>query len=263
VSWIPGWGSVAGAAWWSGFYFWASIGGLIALGIAEIASHRYSDRKDELAVVEQEAIQRRHDEEMARVQHDTAQTIERAAKLEKEATEARAAIAAADARAAEANQKAAEARLALEQFKTPRWIIDERSFVDRLKQFQGVSVDVWLIHAPSADAAPLAGRLLVLLKSAQWTANGVFNLMGGMSGAGIMVATRITPSANDQAAAYALIDELGLLGLAGRLDTIDRQSRRHSWGIHWPPRLESARQSLGYCRKQAVDRRQPVTPVSP
>ena len=101
MSWIPGWSSIAGAAWWSGFYFWASIVALIGLGIAEIASHRYSDRKDELAEIEQRAVQRRHDEDMARVQHDTVQATERAARLEKEA--------------AETSKEAAQLRLALKE----------------------------------------------------------------------------------------------------------------------------------------------------
>src|ERR1700691_2952839 len=71
MSWIPGWDSVAGAGWWSGFYFWLGIGALIALGVFEVASHRYSDRKDELTAIEQKDTQRRHDDEMTRVQHDT------------------------------------------------------------------------------------------------------------------------------------------------------------------------------------------------
>jgi len=83
MSLIPGWNSIAGAGWWSSFYFWASIVSLLALGVNEIISHRYAERKDELAAIEQIATQRRHDEDMARVQHDTAQAIERAARLER------------------------------------------------------------------------------------------------------------------------------------------------------------------------------------
>lgn len=94
VSWIPGWDTVASAGWWSGFYFWISIGCLIGLGIAEVASHRYGDRKDELTAIEETAKDKRHDEDMARVQHDTARATERAAQLEREA-------AAANERAAE------------------------------------------------------------------------------------------------------------------------------------------------------------------
>jgi hypothetical protein len=90
VSWIPGWSSIAGTAWWSGFYFWVSICALIALGMAEVASHRYSDRKAELTAAEQEAIQQRHDEDMSRLHLETAQANERAAELANEAAQARA-----------------------------------------------------------------------------------------------------------------------------------------------------------------------------
>lgn len=85
MSWIPGWDSIASTGWWSGFYFWVSIAALIGLGVAEIASHRYSERKDELAAIEQEAKDKRHDEEMTKAQHDAALAIERAAGLEREA----------------------------------------------------------------------------------------------------------------------------------------------------------------------------------
>jgi len=81
MSWIPGWDTIGGAGWWSGFFFWASIACLIGLGITEIASHRYSERKDDLSEIEQREIQHRHDEDMARVQHDTAATMERAEEL--------------------------------------------------------------------------------------------------------------------------------------------------------------------------------------
>ena len=54
---IPGWDSVASSHWWSNFYFWASILALISLGVMEVVSHRYSERKDELAASEQESHQ--------------------------------------------------------------------------------------------------------------------------------------------------------------------------------------------------------------
>jgi flagellar biosynthesis/type III secretory pathway M-ring protein FliF/YscJ len=70
MAWIPGWDSITGSHWWENFYFWASIAALILLGVTEIISHRYTERKDELAAKEQTATQRRHDEEMARLQLD-------------------------------------------------------------------------------------------------------------------------------------------------------------------------------------------------
>jgi hypothetical protein len=106
MSWIPGWDSIASTGWWSGFYFWISIACLIGLGIAEVASHRYGDRKDELTAVEEAAKDRRHDEDMARVQHDTAEAIERAAKLEKET-----AIAQREAAEARADQERLKANV--------------------------------------------------------------------------------------------------------------------------------------------------------
>jgi len=222
MSWWPGWESIASTTWWSNFYFWASIIALISLGIFEVISHRYSERKDELVAVEQAGVQRRHDEDMTRVQHDAAQAVERAATLEKDAATARVLIADANVRAAEATQKAAEAQLALEQFKAPRWISDAHRdvLVQLLKKIKDVSVDVFLIHAPTSDAAPLAGRLLSILQAAEWRANGVFNLMGGPMGAGIMIATRQNPSHDDQMAATALLSELNAMGLSAAPDNI-------------------------------------------
>jgi hypothetical protein len=81
MGWIPGWDSIAGTGWWSGFYFWASIACLIGLGIAEVASHRYSGRMEDLTAAEQTKTQRRHDDEMARLQLETAKANERAAEL--------------------------------------------------------------------------------------------------------------------------------------------------------------------------------------
>jgi hypothetical protein len=93
MSWFPGWDTIAGTAWWSGFYFWASIFSLMLLGAMEVVSHRYSERKDELVELQQIAEKKTHDKEMAHVQRDAALAIERAARLEKEAAEARLKIA--------------------------------------------------------------------------------------------------------------------------------------------------------------------------
>lgn len=120
--WIPGWDSIANTSWWSGFYFWASIASLIGLGVAEVASHRYSERKDELASIEQETLQRRHDEEMGRLHLETAKIEERSAQLEREAAQA-------TENAARANERAAELKLALEReiaARQPRKITPEQ-----------------------------------------------------------------------------------------------------------------------------------------
>lgn len=94
MSWIPGWDAAASAYWWSNIYFSASIVALILLGVFEVISHRYSERKDELTATEQQRIQDQHDKDMAAVHLQASQANERAANLEKEA-------AAANERAAE------------------------------------------------------------------------------------------------------------------------------------------------------------------
>jgi hypothetical protein len=105
MSWVPGWDSIASAHWWENFYFWASIVALILLGVMEVVSHRYTERKDELAAAEQSKTQRQHDEEIARLHLQTAA-------LTADAEKSRAAIAEATARAAEANRIAEEERTA-------------------------------------------------------------------------------------------------------------------------------------------------------
>jgi hypothetical protein len=170
MSLIPGWDSIAGTGWWSSFYFWAGIIALLSLGIAEVVSHRYSERKDELVDIEQAATQRQHDEAMARVQHDTAEVHERAARLEKEAAEARAAIAGANERAAEANQKAQEAILELAKFKAPRVLTEEQRgrIVDKLKQFSGTEYDIMIIDS-EPEILSLVSAIEIVLSTAGWT----------------------------------------------------------------------------------------------
>jgi hypothetical protein len=101
MSWIPGWDTIAGANWWSNAFFWAGIAALLFLGVSEVISHRYGERKDELVAQQQAAADRRHEQEMAGVQLETAQANERAANLEKET--------------AVANARSAELKLALER----------------------------------------------------------------------------------------------------------------------------------------------------
>ncbi len=84
MSWIPGWDSIGGADWWSSFYFWAGIIALLLLGVSEVVSHRYSERKDELVAQEQTAIQRGYDKEIAQLHLEASRATERAAKLEQE-----------------------------------------------------------------------------------------------------------------------------------------------------------------------------------
>jgi hypothetical protein len=72
MSWLPGWDSIAGAHWWENIFFWGSIVALILLGVMEVASHRATQRKDELTERQQSETQRQHEEEMARLHTEAA-----------------------------------------------------------------------------------------------------------------------------------------------------------------------------------------------
>lgn len=89
MSLFPGWYSITGTHWWENFFFWASIVALILLGVAEVISHRYTERKDELTNIEQQQAQIQHDKDMAALHLQASQANERAATLEKEAAELR------------------------------------------------------------------------------------------------------------------------------------------------------------------------------
>lgn len=160
------------------------------------------------------------DSRAVELERETAKANERAASLERDAEQARERSAQLEKGVAEANARAAEAQRDLERFKAPRWINDAQlaALVARLNQFQGVAADVWLLHGSSADAAPLAARLSSALSASGWRV-GMSNLMGGPSATGIVVAIRRTPSAADQAAAVALVDELNSIGLTTSLQT--------------------------------------------
>jgi hypothetical protein len=205
MSWIPGWDSVAGTGWWSGFFFWCSIGALIGLGIAEVASHRYSERKDELTAIEQNAIQRRHDEDMARVEHDTARANERAAQLEKEAAEAKAAIARANADAAAANAEAAKARTEQERLKAQlAWRTLTPELVEALEKSLAQrpgKVNVQHV-ANDTEALYLAIQFAKIFEKAKWQVTMLSVTVGGAIFFGLFVPD--SPSADTATVREAL-----------------------------------------------------------
>jgi hypothetical protein len=146
--WIPGWASVAGAHWWENFYFWASIVALILLGITEIISHRYTERKDELAAIEQASTQDRHAEEMARLHLQTAE-------LTADAEKSRAAIAEATARAADANRVAEGERLARVKLETQ---LARRRLTDDQKSKLANALARLRLQIPSISVARLGDK---------------------------------------------------------------------------------------------------------
>ena len=122
MNWMPGWDSIQATGWWSGFFFWASIVSLIGLGVAEVASHRFSERYDELRDVQQEAERKHHDEEIAQLHLETA-------RANRDAEAARKQVALAQEETAKANERTAELKLALEReiaARQPRTITPEQ-----------------------------------------------------------------------------------------------------------------------------------------
>jgi hypothetical protein len=60
MTWWPGWDSIDDANWWSHLWFWLGIACLVALAGAEVISHIYGLRKDELvAAAERTATEQR------------------------------------------------------------------------------------------------------------------------------------------------------------------------------------------------------------
>ena len=152
MSWFPGWDSIANAGIWSGVFFWLSIVSLISLGITEVISHRYSERKDELVERLQLDEKKQHDDEMARLHLEASK---------------------ADERVAEANLKATELQadnLALQTAMLPRRVggigINEppkaREWFAGMEAF--ADTEFIVVAADDAEARDLANEIVVVLR---------------------------------------------------------------------------------------------------
>jgi hypothetical protein len=159
MSWFPGWDSIAWTSWWSGFFFWASIGSLMLLGASEVVSHRYTERKDELVEIQQIAEKNAHDDEIARLHLETAQIAERSALLEREAAKA-------NERAAQLEKEAAQARLELMEIQSPRMIRPDK-LAEGLAGKPTAKVEIWYVSECS-DCHWLATWLAGGLLGAAW-----------------------------------------------------------------------------------------------
>ena len=156
MSLIPGWDSITGAATWSNGWFWVSIGALILLGVSEVVSHRYSERKDELATQAQTALQEQHDQQIAQLNLQTAN---------------------ANARAAQANERAAKAELDLAKFRAPRSLTAEQRqrIIDRIKSFAGQKYA--LSVAAGSEASDFLCVLDSVLTAAGWRKHEPFGFL--------------------------------------------------------------------------------------
>ena len=119
MNWIPGWDTAASAGWWSNLWFIVSIGSLALLGISEVISHRYSERKVALVEIAERAATKKHEDDMAELKLEAANSNERAATADERAAQA-------SERAADANERAAKTELELAKFKAPRVLTPEQ-----------------------------------------------------------------------------------------------------------------------------------------
>jgi hypothetical protein len=193
VSWIPGWQTSAAAKAWSDGWFWASIGSLLLLGVCEVISHRYSERKDELDAENQRNLQRQHDNDVASLQLQAAKAIERAAV---------------------ADQHAADANLALERYKAPRAITDADAEIMRknLEAFSNTRIEIFLTSDIS-EVINIHTRIIQILHDAHWQPES-WNLMGGsMAATGAVVLIKNGSGKRVTDVAQALTASLNLAGV--------------------------------------------------
>jgi cell division protein FtsB len=145
---LPGWDSLEAV---TRFHRWAEIIGIVVLAllvIAELASYRYGQRKDDLTTQQQETTDKRHDEEMARLHLETAATNERAANLEHE------------------NELIRQNNLELEKALEPR-LLEQLYSAEALKPF--AEIQVFIVSVPDFEARRLASQMAVMFQMAGWT----------------------------------------------------------------------------------------------
>ena len=153
MGWIPGWDSIAGAGWWSGFYFWLSIVSLIGLGVFEVASHRYGDRHDELAEHQRATENKQHDDEIARLHLEAANAQKSAEELRRQNLELEKAV--------------TQGQLELQKLQNPRTILPDK-LSEGLAGKPRAKVEIWYVSECS-DCHWLANWLSAGLLQAEWT----------------------------------------------------------------------------------------------
>ena len=151
---LPGWSSLEATSRLHSVFEITGIVLLALLVVAEALAYQYGHRSDDLSAQRQDATQKKHDEEMARLRRDTAA-------LTADAEQSRAAIAAANARAA-------QAQLELAELKAPRNVKPDQqaAVVDAIKGFSGQHYSGLLSSGP--DTQSFWTLLNAMLRKAGW-----------------------------------------------------------------------------------------------
>jgi len=153
MNWWPGWNSIEGAGWWSGFYFWFGIVALFVLGITEVISHRYGLRKDELvSVAERNAVQDRATKDR--------QTEADAAKMRQELAEAKKAAADSGKTASTVAEQATPRHLSATQ---------EQAIFNAIAPFRGNKIDI-VVQLGNSEAMNFAEEFVAIFRRAGWDA---------------------------------------------------------------------------------------------
>jgi multidrug efflux pump subunit AcrA (membrane-fusion protein) len=172
---LPGWDSLNAVSKIHSTAELVGIGFLVLLALAEGITWVYGVRKDDLTEAQQSAARQRHDEEIARIQLDTAQANERASQLEKENLDLR--------------QKIAGRRITSEQHDL---LVTELS---------KVPADVVLQTMSDGESAIFASDLLKVFTDAHWRVTTEFPL--GEVWHGLTIMPTEDPSAARLAAALS------------------------------------------------------------
>lgn len=205
MSWIPGWDTIAGAGWWSGFYFWLSIISLIGLGAFEVASHRYGERHDELVERQRLAEKQMHDEEIARLRLETARIQERASTAE---------------------LALAKLRLTAARVLTPAQQEELRSALAPLAPIDA-AVGLPASEQSNPEVRPFAQQLASVLQAAGW-GNGTLYTVGLETPVGVVVGPPSLPNQRALDAVSALVKALNVVEISAMHGQPADQT---GWGI--------------------------------
>ena len=124
----------------------------------------------------------------------------------------------AEQRAAEANKKAEEERLGrvkIEEKLAPRYLepAQQEDLSDKLKQFAGTAIDIFLYPEGAPDIIPLKNQIVRTLQSAGWNARFWTVIASGQEVSGIIILTQTETDKTVEAAAKTLIDGLNSGGI--------------------------------------------------
>src|SRR5260221_7182328 len=192
MTWWPGWDSIECAGWWSGFYFWFGIFCLFMLGVSEMVSHRYGQRRDALVAIAEDARSRQRTQEEIATQQRHASEI---GGLKEQLSEA-------EDKVLKLQKQQADRRFSPEQ---------KQMLIATLSPFKGQLVDITSVLGDS-EAHKLAEEIASVFAGAEWNYGGGASqaVYSGTSPVGVQVVVNSerVDAGNPPKAARALVEAL-------------------------------------------------------